>query len=239
MASRTRKRPHRGQPGPNVLVEGDTGIFGGPQGGAKPGASESGDLASREYGVPQADIPGGLVHLANQESVVARTPDKPRRPADYHKYHGVPSDDGQYEMPPGTERDHLHKPEPEPQYDEAVPVRLVQRSGNPDKILKLVTEGPQAIASSATVDPIRIADRDFTRAKFWICNETVPSAAGAATPGVRIGDWETTADGRGLLIPAASIHDFLSQDSIYLTNQSGTAITVSWGYETEVPAAGE
>ena len=55
------KRPRRGRPGPDVLVEGDTGPR-QPQGGARVREvfRESGDLASREFGVPQADVPGGL-----------------------------------------------------------------------------------------------------------------------------------------------------------------------------------
>src|SRR5229473_836208 len=105
------KRPRRGRPGPNVLVEGDTGPR-EPQGGARPGARESGDLKSREFGVPQADLPGGVVHVVNPETRQAKTAAKAERPADYHKYHGVPSDDGQYETPP-DESDLRKPPKPE------------------------------------------------------------------------------------------------------------------------------
>ena len=239
----SRHRPRRGpNPDPdsdrNVLIEGDTGIFGGPQGGAEPGASESGDLHARQFGVPQADVPGGLNHLINTQTKPAPTVDKGERPADYHKYHGVPpTEPGQYVTPP---KDVGKAPRPAPvrksEFDEAVPVRIIE--GERVKSIRiLVTEGPVAIPAG-TVDPIRVAERDPNRSKFWICNETTPSAAGAATPGVRIGDFETTADLRGLLIPAAQIKDFNGQDTIYITNQSGTAVTVSWGYETEMPEAG-
>lgn len=233
-----RHRPRRGPAGGNVLVTGDTGTTAGAQGGAKPGPSESGDLDSREFGVPQADIPGGLRHKVNPEAKPAKTAEKQLRPADEHKYHGVPPIDfGPYEDVPGVEHDKPVKPAPEPKFSEAVPVYQVQGPGHQRKIRKLITEGPQTIAA-ATVDPVRIADRDPDRVKFWICNETTASGAGAAGPGVRIGDWETIADNRGLLIPAATLKDFITQDSVYLTNQSGTAITVSWGYETEVEASG-
>lgn len=233
-----RHRPRRGPAGSNTLVTGDTGTTAGPQGGAKPGASASGDLDAREFGVPQADIPGGLRHKVNPETAPEKTAAKQLRPADEHKYHGVPPMDfGPYEDVPGVEHDKPPRPEPEPVISEAVPVYIQAGPGHKRKIRKLITEGPQVIPNAIT-DPVRIADRDPDRVKFWICNETTASGAGAAGPGVRIGDWETCADNRGMLIPAATLKDFITQDSVYLTNQSGTAVTVSWGYETEIEAAG-
>jgi len=237
--SRNRRRPRRGPAGPNVLVEGDTGIAAGPQGGAKDGATESGDLAAREFGVPQADIPGGLKHLVNPESVPAATVEVIPRPADYHKEHGVEPDDWEgYQVPPDESiRERAERPAPEPHWNDAVPVYITDGPGKGNRILALVVEGPVTFPSG-TVDPVRIAVRDPHRRKFWIVNETTASGAGAAGPGVRIGDWETTGDGRGLLIPAAQMKDFNSQDDIYLINNSGSSVTVSFGYETMVPAAG-
>lgn len=241
--SRNNRRPRRGPAGPNVLIEGDpgsvTGVSRDPQGGALDGASVSGNLDAREFGVPQADIDGGVRHLVNPETKPAKTIDKPPRPADYHKEHGVEPDDwGDYVLPPDeSEHRPAERPRPEPVWNDAVPVYIAQAPGKADRIRFLVTEGPVAVPTGTT-DPLRIAVRDPHRVKFWICNETTPSAAGATSPGVRIGDWETTADNRGLLIPAGQIKDFLGQDDIYLTNQSGSSVTVSFGYETEVEVAG-
>ena len=239
MAS-TRHRPKRGHDprDRNPRVYGEEGEY-HPQGGARQGQDayrESGDLSAREFGTPQADIPGGVKHLVNAETVATRPAVKPERPADYHKYHGVPSDDGLYAETPGEPVTGQPKATPLPrnEYDEAVPVRIVQGDGAKPLIRTLVTEGPVVIASAATIDPVRLADRDSHRVQFWICNETTASAGTA--PGIRIGDWETCADGRGLLIPAATIKDFVAQDAIYLTNQSGSAVTISWGYETETEA---
>lgn len=237
-------RPRRGPAGPNVIVEGDpgstTGVSRDAQGGAGEPASVSGDLASREFGVPQADIPGGVRHLVNPETHVYPTPEIPRRPADYHKEHGVePIDWGEYVTPP-DESEHVpaDRRPPEPRWNDAVPVYITESPGDKgDRIRMLITDGPITYPTG-TVDPERIAVRDPHRFKFWICNETTPSAAGAATPGVRIGDWETTGEGRGMLIPAGSIKDFNSQDDIYLINISGSSVTVSFGYETEVEVAG-
>lgn len=239
MSRKRGSRPRRGPAGPNVLVEGDTGIPAGPLGGAEDGATESGDLASREFGVPQADIPGGLKHLVNPEAVPTPPVEIIPRPADYHKEHGVPPDDWEgYQVPPDESiKEHAWRPAPEPKWNDAVPVYITDGPGKGNRILALVTEGPVTYASP-TADPVRIAVRDPHRRKFWIVNETTPSGAGAATPGVRIGDWETTADNRGLLIPAAQMKDFNSQDDIWLTNQSGSSVTVSFGYETMIPAAG-
>lgn len=236
--SRGSRRPRRGPSGPNALVTGDTGPR-QPQGGAGPAASESGDLAAREYGVPQADIPGGVKHLVNPETHASPTMRKPPRPADYHKEHGVEPDDwDQYAMPADESEHRLaDRPVPEPKWLDAVPVYIVENAGEKQTIRILITEGPVTYPTG-TVDPERLAVRDPHRTKFWIVNETTPGAAGAATPGPRIGDWETTADGRGMLIPAAQMKDFNGQDDIYLINISGSSVTVSWGYETEVEVAG-
>lgn len=237
------RRPKRGPAGPNVLVKGDTGIAGGPQGGAGEPASVSGDLAAREFGVPQADIPGGLKHLVNPETIPAPTSEIPRRPADYHKEHGVePLDWEGYRTPPDETEDHrAERPAPEPRWNDAVPVYVTDGPGKGNRLLMLVTEGPLTVASTPAgqpVDPLRIAVRDPHRRKFWIVNETTAGGAGQAVPGPRVGDWETTSDGRGLLIQAASTQDFNSQDDIYLINNSGSSVTVSFGYETMVEAAG-
>jgi hypothetical protein len=233
-------RPQRGHGGGagGVLVHGDTGIAAGPQGGAQPGASESGNLEAREFGTPQADVPGGLKHLVNPETVAAEPIDKPPRPADYHNEHGVePPDWGQFERPSTEDED--HKPpaaEHIPEADLAIPVYLVEGKGEAKQLLALVTEGPVSFPSGTT-DPQRLANRDRRRRKFWIANEATPNPAGSTNPGVRIGDWDTCADGRGLLIGAGQIKDFATKEAVYLTNQSGTAVTISWGYETDTPAS--
>lgn len=237
------RRPKRGPAGPNVLVEGDTGTTAGAQGGAGPAPSVSGDLAAREFGVPQADIPGGLKHLVNPESKPTATAAAPPRPADYHKEHGVEPDDwGDYATPPDESEHHrAERPAPEVRWADAVPVYVTDGPGKGDRILALVTEGPVTLASTPAgqpLDPLRIAVRDPHRKKFWIVNETTTQGVGQAGPGVRIGDWETTSSGRGLLIQADSTQDFNSQDDVYVINNSGTAVSLSFGYETFIEAAG-
>ena len=246
------RRPRRGNPSKdghapghpsrrNVLIAGDTGIFGGAQGGAQPGATESGDLAAREFGVPQADLPGGVKHLVNPQTRATKPPGVHERPADEHKFHGVePIDFGQYVTPPDATEERFPHPAPEPSYPDAVPVYIKQDPGGRPRIRVLITEGPQNIPTTATAfDPIRIADRDQHRVKFWIQNE---AAAGAtpATNGVRIGDWETVADGRGLLIPGGSTspRDFNTQEAVFVINPSAAALNISYGYETEIEMAG-
>jgi hypothetical protein len=234
MANR-RSRPRRGGGGSNVLVSGDTGPR-GPQGGAAPGASESGDLAAREYGVPQADVPGGKRHWVNPQARPAATVPEPERPADYHKYHGVPSDGGQYETP-GSEVGKAPRPAPEPQFTEPVPVFIQQEPGRKQRIRALITEGPVSLPvfTGAGVDPMRIADRDPHRVKLWICNEDSNVAHF-----IRIGAWETVTDGRGLQIPGGQkLQDFNTQDAVYVIQaSSGSGVVISWGYETEVEASG-
>lgn len=241
MSRKRGTRPRRGPAGPNVLVEGDTGIPAGPQGGAEPGPSESGNLAAREFGVPQADIPGGVRHLVNPESKPAATVEVIPRSADYHKEHGVePLDWEGYQVPADESvPDLAPRPVPEQAWHDAVPVYVTDGPGKADRILAIFTEGPVTYPSFGPgEDPARIAVRDPHRRKFWIVNETPASGAGHADPGVRIGDWETTAAGRGLLIPAATTQDFNTQDDVFLINVSGSPVTVSYGYETSVEVSG-
>ena len=142
-----RGRPRRGEPGPNVIVSGDTGEY-HPQGGARTGADvyrESGDLDAREFGVPQADLPGGIRHMVNPETHAHKPAPGPERPADYHKYHGVPSDDGQYEPTPDETTLDTPPPDPEPKTTDAVPVYIVEGGGKQRVIRALITEGPVAI----------------------------------------------------------------------------------------------
>ena len=235
------RRPRRGpRDGRNVLISGDVrGDMGTrqPQGGARPVSEEyreSGDLEAREFGTPQADIPGGVRHLVNPETIPDKPPGVFERPADYHKYHGVESDDGQYYPPPGD----VGKPRETagvPKISDAVPVYEVEHPGKERRIRALITEGPVNIPQlSGAPDPVRLADRDSHRVRFWIVNEDTNAAHG-----VRIGDWETCADGRGLLIAGAQREHFVTQDAVYvIQTTSGTGVIISWGYETEVPAAG-
>ena len=160
--SRAKNRPRRGNPDSSVLIEGDEGIFAGPLGGAAPGATESGDLASREFGVPQADIPGGVRHLVNPQTRHARPPGVPERPADYHKEHGVePLDDGQYVVPPDATEERPQKAQPEPVTHDAIPVYIVETPGK-KRVRRDVSATNITVAAQGT-DPSRICNRDEDR----------------------------------------------------------------------------
>ena len=169
------KRPRRGRPGPDVLVEGDTGPR-QPQGGARVREvfRESGDLASREFGVPQADVPGGKPHVVSPQTVPERPPGVPQRPADYHKYHGVPSDEGLYETP-DSEVGRAPRPVPAPQLSEAVPVYVVQEPGK-DRVRRDTAFDSISVAAGTSVisgaaEPTRICNRDDRRVEIMVLNE--------------------------------------------------------------------
>ena len=228
------KRPRRGHPGPtrNVLISGDTGPR-EPQGGARPldeEYRESGDLEAREFGVPQADIPGGVRHLVNPETVAHKPPGVFERPADYHKYHGVESDDGQYYPPPadvGKSRGTVAVPK----IDDAVPVRVVQE--NAATIRDTLAAGPKHLLSNA--EPIRIADRDPNRVEIHV---TVEGGGGA----IRVGSQEQLLQGEGMQIQAgagtAVTQRFKTQNQLYIVQDPvSSSATVSWAVTTEIPAA--
>jgi len=165
-----RHRPRRGQPGPDVLVSGDTGEY-HPQGGAREGPDvfrESGDLQSREFGVPQADLPGGKGHTVNAPTPHTRPAVKPERPADYHKYHGVPSDNEQYEVPE-SDVGRVPKPAPVPKVSDAVPVYIVE--GASARVIRTASPRHVICPASTAAEGIHVCGKDSRRVKIGLLNE--------------------------------------------------------------------
>lgn len=227
----TRHRPRRGSDhGANVLVSGDTNRE--PQGGAKPGASESGDLEAREYGVPQADLPGGLNHLVNPQTHPAPPVDKGERPADAHKYHGVPpQDDGEYVTPPRTV-DKPPKPEKVPRWKEAVPVYQVEGPDGSGARVRVSTHD-SILAPVQGHDPARLCNQDENRVELHLLNED-------ASTNCRVGTYAELAEGRGSMLPAVtnSYLKLLTQSELWVTTVSATLTArVSVIQVTEVPAS--
>ena len=159
-------RPRRGPAGPDIEIGDPFGAY-EYQGGAAPGASESGDLQSREFGVPQADIPGGLNHLVNTESHHVKPPGRPQEQPVIND-HGVPPVDGtQYEFVPKADKQgHQPKPAPEPRerWDEAVPVRLVEHGVKTRRTTACFNLNVAAVGS----EPTRICNRDDNRVSLRI-----------------------------------------------------------------------
>ena len=162
-------RPKRGAAGPDIEIGDPFGQY-EYQGGAAPGASESGDLQSREFGVPQADIPGGLNHLVNTEAHPVKPPKTPQQQPVIND-HGVPPVDGtQYEFPAKADKQgHQPKPAPERrrQFDEAVPVRIEKDPDIRNPIWKLISEGPHTV-TGPTAEPIRLADLPCQRGQHQL-----------------------------------------------------------------------
>jgi len=233
MAKTTRHRPRRGEPGPNVLVEGDSGEYAGAQGGArrlKDAFRESGDLESREFGVPEADLPGGIRHFVNAETEVAPTAAPPERPADYHKYHGVPSDNGLYETP-DPELGKAARPRPLPKISDAVPVYIVESAeGNVRRETAMDSVLVSGTALGA-IDPVRLCNRDENRVELRLLNED-------AANNLRIGSYTELAEGRGAMLPAVTntYTALPTQDELFaIPAVAGTTAKVSIITITEVP----
>ena len=153
-------------------MSGDRGEY-RPQGGAFDGASESGDLESREFGVPQADVPGGKGHVVNPETYPVRPGGVPERPADYHKYHGVPSDDGEYETPDG-EIGETPRPAPVRRSPDAIPVYIVA-GANAKTVRLAVTDS--ILLPAVGSDPARICNWDLGRDEVMLlCTDSTHDA---------------------------------------------------------------
>jgi hypothetical protein len=238
------RRPRRGDPGPNVIVTGDegrrpddegSGTEAGPQGGARTDADvyrESGDLHAREFGVPQADLPGGIRHVINPETHPDQTAPKPERPADYHKYHGVPSDDGQYLPVPDEAGIHLSdwpKPEPVPKTADAIPVYIVERgSAGRDR---RVADTDTILLPAVGTDPARICGQDDSRDEIMLL-----VTAGATTPNALISDDRSsladatvTSHGRAAFLSASATTytRIATQAELWGTSDSATPVLLS------------
>lgn len=233
MASR---RPKRGADGPNVLVEGDTGPR-QPQGGARLREifRESGDLESREFGVPQADVPGGKTHVVNPETHAVKPPGVFERPADYHKYHGVESDDGPYETPDPSVGPAQHQSGPATLGD-AVPVYIVER---PEKTrVKRVAYTDTINLPAVGTDPARICNADDGRDEVMLLatdatnnvlfSDSYASLAAASS---------TSKGGCGFLSKAATSYTRIAtQDVLFASSDAATGSHVTVIVITEVPA---
>jgi hypothetical protein len=186
----------------------------------------------RELGIDDRDIPGGLEHLVSPET----PPTKPQVPAQRHfkddVAHGVPVTDpdkpyakpeaGKIQLPVFT------RP---PEEEIAVPVYQVERPGDARTIRTFISGGPVVLAPGEVK---RIADRDPKRVKLYVINE-----AGTASYEIRVGSLEDADAGMGFAIPGTrTTQEFTTQDELWVTNVSTVNITISWGYETEVPATG-
>lgn len=241
--SRSRQRPKRGNsPRDNVLVLGDTGIFAGPQGGAEPGASESGDLASREYGVPQADIPGGKTHLVNPQTQHRRPPGVHERGADEHKYHGVePTEPDGYVTPPDASDDRRpSRPAPAPKEVHAVPVYQVEGPQG-SKVRRRALPFNIRVHASTSAEVTRICDRDDNRVSVRLLNED-------STVDIRISHQEeelltasaqgTGGAGAGALLwhGTNSYTQIETQEPLYALTTSASTALLSVIIVTEVPA---
>jgi hypothetical protein len=248
MSSRTRQRVRRGpgqaEPGQSgtgpasgikgpVIQTGDYGTYPGPQEGDQPGAEETGDLDSREFGVPQADIPGGKRHFVSPQAVPAPPVKRGERPADYHKYHGVaPTEPGQYVTPPTEDQD-TGRPRQasEPHGIEAVPVYIQQGPGHVPK-KRVVNCDSITVPVSTAADPIRICGSDLDRVTLYILNED------QATD-IRFGDRATLLEGRGALLTHFSNSFFEvkgCQDELFaLTTSTSATARLSVVIVTEVP----
>ena len=231
------KRPRRGQPGPDVLVEGDTGPR-QPQGGARVGEvfRESGDLASREFGVPQADVPGGKAHVVNPQAVPERPPGVPQRPADYHKYHGVPSDEGLYETPDDTVG-RAPRPAPVPEIQDAVPVYIVERGVGKRKSKRVMytdTINLPAVGS----DPAALCGRDEDRDEVMLlCTSGINNVLFSDNYASLASATATTHGGCGFLSKNATTYTRLaSQEQIWATSDAASGSQVAVVIVTEVPA---
>lgn len=246
MSSRTRQRVRRGpgqsEPGQSgtgpaegikgpVIQTGDYGAYPGPQGGDQPGAEETGDLDSREFGVPQADIPGGKRHWVSPQAVPREPVRRGERPPDYHKYHGVPpTEPGQYVTPPTEDQD-TGRPRQasEPKFDVAVPV-YIQQSPHKGPVKRIVACDSITVPVSTT-EPIRVCGSDPDRVTLQILNED------QATD-IRFGTRSDCIEGRGAMLTHFSNSYFevkASQDELFaLTTSTSATARMSVVLTTEI-----
>jgi len=233
----SRNRPRRGAPGPDVLVEGDVGEY-HKQGGAREDSDvllESGNLGAREFGVPQADLPGGKGHVVNPQARPDKPAIPPERPADYHKYHGVPSDDGQYEVP-DAELGKAPKPIPVEKVPDAVPVYIVERGSGARQ--RRVAATDTIVLPAVGTDPARICNRDDARDEIMLLCTDASNNALFSEERSSLADATTTDHGRCAFLPkaATSYTRVATQGELWATSDAATVSHVAVIIITTVPA---
>jgi hypothetical protein len=241
MAPRTRHRPRRGGGDSDPLVTGDSGTYAGQQGGELPGPYETGDLESREFGVPQADIPGGKQHIVNMPTHHGQPgPDAVNiRPADLHKFHGVePPDLGGYVTPPdATEDTEAQRPEPEPELNDAVPVYIVENAGRRRVIRDCATNVISCPAAGSA--PARVCSADPSRVAIHLFNEAATGGNNIRiAPSLEelVGVTSTFQGSGALLPPGAGYLKLETQGDLFAISEASTATLLSVVIETEVNA---
>ena len=165
-------RPKRGKAGPEIEIGDPFGQY-ERQGGGGDGATEPGNLMSREYGVPQAAIPGGVNHLINKQAHPERPPGRPQQQPVVNA-HGVPPADLQYEFPQkADELVHQPKPEREPEHehDYAVPVWLRPKPGREDMYRDCEPSNVNVPAIGGLPGPARVCNINRDRVKIGLLNE--------------------------------------------------------------------
>jgi len=197
---------------------------------------ESGNLESREYGVPQADIPGGKAHVANPQTVPEKPPGVPDRPADYHKYHGVPSDDGPYETPDDTVG-RAPRPAPVPEIQDAVPVWIVERGVGKRKSKRVAYTDTISLPAVGS-DPARLCNADESRDEvLLLCTSGSNNALFSDSYASLAAATATTHGGCGFLSNSATSYLRLAtQEQLWATSDTSTASQVAVVVVTEVPA---
>jgi hypothetical protein len=237
--ARTRHRPRRGEPGPNVLVEGDDGAYAGPQGGArklKEAFLESGDLESREFGVPEADLPGGIRHIVNPETVATPSHVPLERPADYHKHHGVPSDNGLYETP-DADLTRAPRPAPVPQFLDPVPVYIVE-AGEGKRKTRRVAYTDTITLPPVGSDPARLCNTDDERDEVMLlCTSGTNNALFSDSYASLASATATSHGGCGFLSKSATSYTRIAtQENLWATSDAASSSQVAVVIVTEVLA---
>jgi hypothetical protein len=220
-------------------VDGDDGAYAGPQGGArklKEAFRESGDLESREFGVPEADLPGGKTHIVNPETVPTPPHDRPERPADYHKYHGVPSDNGLYTTP-DDEVGKAPRPEPLPKLHDAVPVYIVQE-GSSKRRVKRVAYTDTISLPPVGQDPARLCNSDDSRDEVMLLCTSGSNNALFSDDYASLAQATTTSHGGCGYLPntATAYTRIATQEQLWATSDTASGSQVSVVIVTEVSA---
>jgi hypothetical protein len=127
----------------------------------------------------------------------------------------APDDWGDY-VTPSDESEHVPvlRPAPEPQFEDAVPVYIVDRPGRRG----INRSSPRRIAVPAAGGvPVRVVAENHDRAGVLLLNESATI--------IRIGETESDASTRGAALPASqtSYLWIASQDSLYAIADTGTS----------------
>lgn len=190
---------------------------------------------SKELGIDDTALPGGLQHIGNAETHVSKVPVPAHRHIPAMNEHGVPDadPDKSYELP---EAGRVLPPKyvrAKTEEYHAVPTYNVQ---HPDKTPthRMTLADVITVPGNTAVEPIRICSVDYDRVEVQLLNEDPAND-------IRVSEERSALlEGKGAILKhgALSYTKFTTQDTMYAYGTTASPVMLSVAITTEINNGG-